>query len=123
MSIRIRCAEPTDRITLHTLDLNVNEKSLSLTLAPPEANERPTNASGSNGSAQVAAGAASSVPKVSALSEDKQLQYSIIKLDANLEAGREYLLALEFTGLLNDDLAGFYKIKFERQNATRGEAT
>lgn len=57
------------------------------------------------------------LPKVKALSADKQLQYSIIHLDSHLEPGQEYVLGIDFVGSLNDDLAGFYKIKYERQNS------
>lgn len=54
---------------------------------------------------------------VKGLSEDKELQYSIIHLEKQLEAGEEYALGVDFVGNLNDDLAGFYKIKYERQNS------
>lgn len=57
-------------------------------------------------------------PKINGLDYDKQLQYSIVKLDRSLEVGREYLLTIDFAGFLNDDLAGFYKIRYERQNST-----
>lgn len=57
-------------------------------------------------------------PKVSGLSQDRQLQHSIIRLDGQLEPGKEYLLGIDFVGFLNDDLAGFYKIKYELKNST-----
>lgn len=96
MSIRIKCLEATDNITLHTNDLQLDEKTLSLS---------------GNGSTSTV------MPKVKGLSQDKQLQYSIIQLDSQLEAGQEYVLGIDFVGSLNDDLAGFYKIRFERQNS------
>lgn len=120
VSIRIKCVEPTDNITLHTLDLSLNEKSLSLSLAPGNESSDAT-AAAAVASAQ-SAQPASALPKVTGLSEDKQLQYSIIKLDSKLEPEREYILGIDFVGSLNDDLAGFYKIKYERQNSS-GEIT
>lgn len=100
MSIRIKCTEATDNITLHTLDLTLDQRSLSLKLAAANSSRN------------------SSSPKVVGLSQDKQLQYSIIQLDGKLEAGLEYVVGIDFVGLLNDDLAGFYKIKYERQNSS-----
>jgi len=105
VSIRIKCTEATDNITLHTLDLELVERTLSLKLAPSGAQNKTTNAS-------------AQPPRVKGLSQNKQLQYSIIHLEANLEPGREYVLAIDFSGWLNDDLAGFYKIKYERQNSS-----
>lgn len=99
MSIRIKCSEATDNITLHTYELELNEKSLSLKQAS------------SNSTQQI------KVPKVKGLSSVKELQYSIILLDSPLEAGQEYVLGIDFVGFLNDDLAGFYKIKYERKDS------
>lgn len=114
MSIRIKCTEPTDNITLHSLDLSLNERTVSLKFAA---------STGSNGSPAAAAAAAEPAPKVKALSQDKELQYLIIKLDRHLVAGSEYVLGIDFVGTLNDDLAGFYKIKYETQNSSKPETT
>lgn len=96
----MRCAEATDRITLHTLDLDLDERSLSLARVPA-----------SNNKTLVA-------PAIKGLSQDKQLQYSIVHLTEPLEVGAEYALGISFNGTLNDDLAGFYKSRYERQNST-----
>lgn len=98
MTIRIRCAQATDNITLHTNELEIDPKTLSLTRVGAPAHSQ-------------------SGPKILELSQDRQLQYSIVKLDAPLEPASEYLLAMDFSGSLNDDLAGFYKIKYQRQNS------
>lgn len=95
VSIRIKCSEPTDNITLHTNQLEIDPKTLSLT----------------------ALGTPASAPKILELNQDQLLQYSIVKLDANLEANKEYLLGMDFSGSLNDDLSGFYKMKYQRQNS------
>lgn len=110
VSIRIKCSEPTDNITLHTLELKLNEASLKLALADNQ--QQP------NQSAAILVTTINDLPRVKGLSQDKELQYSIIHLDKQLEAGREYLLGIDFVGNLNDDLAGFYKIKYERQNSS-----
>lgn len=110
VSIRIKCAEPTDNITLHTYELELNEKTLSLKLA--NNNKLASSALNSSQSPLKVP------PKVKGLSSVKELQYSIILLDSPLEAGQEYVLGIDFVGLLNDDLAGFYKIKYERKDSS-----
>lgn len=84
---------------MHTNELDLEPKTLSLI----ELSRLPSAHSGPI--------------KILDLNQDKQLQYSIIKLDTYLEPNREYLLSIDFTGLLNDDLSGFYKIKYQRQNS------
>lgn len=121
--IRIKCTEATDNITLHTLDLELDEKTISLQLAGAQTNVASGRlAAAANNGSQLRRdrrkSGAATVPKVKGLSADKQLQYSIINLDSQLEVGQEYLLGIDFIGLLNDDLAGFYKIKYERQNSS-----
>lgn len=119
VSIRIKCKEATDNITLHSLDLELNESTLSLQLVPQTgsgAASRP--AIGREQQQRERRKSATSLPKVKGLSADKQLQYSIIRLDSPLEVGQEYVLGIDFVGSLNDDLAGFYKIKYERQNSS-----
>lgn len=113
MSIRIKCKEATDNITLHTLDLELNERTLKLELATSDdAATQPKLAR-----LQRRQSGEQPVPKISGLSQDKQLQYSIVKLDGSLAPGKEYLLTIDFEGSLNDDLAGFYKIRYERPNS------
>lgn len=111
MSIRIKCTEPTSNITLHTYELELNDQTLSLKQAS-------NSAQGNNNNNNNSVLAGHQVPKVKGVSSIKELQYSIIQLDSPLEAGQEYVLGIDFVGWLNDDLAGFYKIKYERKNST-----
>uniref|UniRef100_A0A6G1SC99 Aminopeptidase N n=1 Tax=Aceria tosichella TaxID=561515 RepID=A0A6G1SC99_9ACAR len=108
VEIRLTCKSPTNNITLHTLELDIDQASLRLVKLTNNTGTRLTRAATSS----------SSAPKVSRLSQDKQLQYSIIHLDSMLEPEQDYLLSMDFVGTLNDDLAGFYKIKYERQNSS-----
>lgn len=116
--IRIKCTEATDNITLHALDLDLNASAITLSQLPVEDQNQQPAAAPSRLAAAATATAARREPKVSGLSQDKQLQHSIIRLDGQLEPGREYLLGIDFVGFLNDDLAGFYKIKYELKNST-----
>lgn len=118
MSIRIKCTEATDNITLHTNELELNERTISLQLAPQS---EPTGTTAASRLALLAnhqRRKSANLPKVKGLSADKQLQYSIIRLDSQLEAGQEYVLGIDFVGTLSDDLAGFYRIKYQRQNSS-----
>lgn len=120
VSIRIKCTEATDNITLHTNELELDERSISLQLAPQS--EPPGTTAASRlallANHQHQRRKSANLPKVKGLSADKQLQYSIIRLDSQLEAGQEYVLGIDFVGTLSDDLAGFYRIKYQRQNSS-----
>lgn len=118
VTIKIKCTEATDNITLHTLDLELDEKTISLQLAPQSSAPGRLAAANNGHLRRDRRKPAANAPKVKGLGADKQLQYSIINLDSPLEAGQEYLLGIDFVGVLNDDLAGFYKIKYERQNSS-----
>lgn len=113
LEVRLRCLAATSNITLHTLELELNEASIQLLQVAPS-----TRPAGPDEVRRRRRREAAPGLRVSKLSQDKQLQYSIIHLDEQLVAGREYLLRLDYVGTLNDDLAGFYKIKYERQNST-----
>lgn len=57
------------------------------------------------------------MPNITGLQYDKELEHSIVLLDSPLEAGAEYSLAIAFSGVLADDLAGFYRSKYEQPNS------
>lgn len=59
-----------------------------------------------------------SFKKILKLEHDKELDHSIIHVDGFLEPESEYLLSIDFNGFLADDLAGFYKIKYEQSNSS-----
>ena len=111
MSIHFRCSAATDNITLHSLDLQLNERSLSLQLVEVDNTNNKTQSFHLHDKRSAA-------PKISGLEQDKHLQYSIIRLDSHLEAGREYSIGIDFNGTLNEDLAGFYRIKYSAQNSS-----
>lgn len=100
VAIQVRClANGTRNITLHTNELELSESSLSL------ARQLTSNSSANNQDEKDA-------PKIVGLKHDKSLQFSIIELSDELQVGARYLLTIEFAGKHNDDLAGFYKIKY-----------
>ena len=109
VDIQIKCREATDNITLHTLDLELDAASARLVEL---AEGSPTTTA-----AATAMNKMEQLP-VREITSDKQLQYSILHLNRKLRPGRDYILTLNFAGYLNDDLAGFYKIRYERPNST-----
>lgn len=98
--MELLCTEPTANITFHSKSLNLNEQTIKLRLI-------------SNSSAEQ-----SLPPKIIKLDYDKELQHSIVKLDSPLKVNLTYALTIEFNGILADDLAGFYRIRYEQANAT-----
>lgn len=94
--MELLCVEPTKNITFHSKSLQLNEKTIKLT--EKSAQNEPL--------------------KISQLDYDKELQHSIVRLDSPLKANQTYLLSIDFNGILADDLAGFYRIRYEQANAT-----
>lgn len=86
VSILIDCKEPTRNVTLHLVNLTVNDVSLSDSGSP--------------------------VPIVGT-SFNERLQFYIIEVDKPLTAGKEYNLTIVFNGTLHDNLDGFYWAKYK----------
>ncbi|RVE53196.1 hypothetical protein evm_002029 [Chilo suppressalis] len=51
--------------------------------------------------------------------EDVPRQFHILKLNETLKAGKQYVLNITYTGILNDNLHGFYRSSYEDKNVTR----
>ncbi|KAL1431494.1 hypothetical protein MTO96_014139 [Rhipicephalus appendiculatus] len=89
VAILVRCASETSNVTLHIKDLNVSDVSVS-----------ESNAAGG------------SRVEHDRYDEDKHLQFLVIKLKRPLAVGTNYTIRMNFVGLLNDDLAGFYRSSY-----------
>ncbi|KAH7950958.1 hypothetical protein HPB52_003404 [Rhipicephalus sanguineus] len=89
VAILVRCASETSNVTLHIKDLNVSHVSVS-----------ESNAAGG------------SRVEHDRYDEDKRLQFLVIKLKRPLAVGANYTIRMNFVGLLNDDLAGFYRSSY-----------
>ncbi|KAM3967196.1 LOW QUALITY PROTEIN: aminopeptidase N [Aphomia sociella] len=57
--------------------------------------------------------------KITRRSEDVPRQFHIITLAETLKAGQQYVLNITYTGILNDNLHGFYRSSYEEKNVTR----
>jgi hypothetical protein len=51
--------------------------------------------------------------------EDEPRQFHILILAETLKAGKQYVLNITYTGILNDNLHGFYRSSYEENNITR----
>ncbi|GBP46446.1 Aminopeptidase N [Eumeta japonica] len=52
--------------------------------------------------------------------EDPVRQFHILRLAESLLLGERYVLNISYTGVLNDNLHGFYRSSYEEKNVTRG---
>lgn len=57
--------------------------------------------------------------KVVRRTEDVARQFHVLLLNETLKAGRQYVLNITYTGILNDNLHGFYRSSYEEKNVTR----
>ncbi|XP_059049755.1 aminopeptidase N [Achroia grisella] len=57
--------------------------------------------------------------KITRRSEDVPRQFCIITLAETLKAGQQYVLNITYTGILNDNLHGFYRSSYEEKNVTK----
>lgn len=86
VAILVSCAHAASNVTLHIKDLNVSNVSVS----------------GSDGGAV----------EIDGHSEDKALQFLVIALKKPLVQSSNYTIRMKFVGVLNDDLAGFYRSSY-----------
>lgn len=94
--IVIKCLLATNNVTLHINQLNITDSSLTFSA------ESPT----------------SSDPAYTSWEEDKTRQFLIIHLDRDMTPGVRYILQMNFTGPLKDDLHGLYLSSYRRGNTT-----
>lgn len=57
--------------------------------------------------------------KIVRRTEDVPRQFHVLMLNETLKAGRQYVLNITYTGILNDNLHGFYRSSYEDRNMTR----
>lgn len=57
--------------------------------------------------------------KIVRRTEDVPRQFHVLMLDETLKAGRQYVLNITYTGILNDNLHGFYRSSYEDRNVTK----
>jgi hypothetical protein len=63
--------------------------------------------------------AAGTPPRVKGLVLDEKKELGIISVEPALEAGHTYVIDIEFTGLLQGSLYGFYRSSYKGKNGTR----
>ncbi|KAJ8889375.1 hypothetical protein PR048_008874 [Dryococelus australis] len=89
VNITFRVTSNTDRITLHAHDLDIEEDTISVGV------------------------------DVSAVTVDAVRQFYDIKLEEELEAGKQYQLQMSYTGHLREDMYGFYRTYYYKNGLKR----
>ncbi|XP_066994962.2 aminopeptidase N [Anabrus simplex] len=99
--IELEAKQETDRLTLHSKDLVIKENSTALVLV--------------NGSKE-----GSGEQQIAVINHEENTTYEFLtlKIDTPLQVGKRYILFIEFTGKLSDDLTGFYKISYRDNNTS-----
>lgn len=86
VAILVSCAQAASNVTLHIKDLNVSDVSVT--------------------------GAGGGAVEIDGHTENKPLQFLVIALKKPLVESTNYTIRMSFVGLLNDDLAGFYRSSY-----------
>ncbi|XP_031788192.1 aminopeptidase Ey isoform X1 [Nasonia vitripennis] len=104
VKIVLNVTEDTRKITLHAVDMDIDEEATSLK-DYPWIEGRSKNL------------------RVSRQYNDTARQFHVIQTVETLKAGKQYLLQLKYVGRLNDYLQGFYRSSYTVDNQTRWIAT
>lgn len=100
--IVVNCIESTNNITLHAITLTIIESDVAfyqLIDIEDEDNEMP-------------------IP-IHNITFIEKKQFLIIHFEENLSQNSTYVIYINYTGLLNDDLKGFYRSSYQHGNETR----
>lgn len=85
--------EDTNKVTLHAVDMVIDEESTNIKVYP------------------LADGQGTAI-KVSRQYNDSERQFHVIEAAETLKAGKQYLVYLKYVGNLNDYLQGFYRSSY-----------
>ncbi|XP_014203834.1 aminopeptidase N [Copidosoma floridanum] len=105
VKIVINVTESTKKVTLHAVDMMIDESFTSVKPYPV-----------------VADGKRASI-RVSRQYNDSARQFHVIQTEETLVAGKSYLVHLRYVGHLNDYLQGFYRSSYTVNNERRWIAT
>lgn len=100
VKIVLNVTEDTRKITLHAVDMDIDEEATSIK-DYPWLDGRSKNL------------------RVSRQYNDTVRQFHVIQTVETLKAGKQYLLQLKYVGRLNDYLQGFYRSSYTVNNQTR----
>ena len=100
VKILVNVTEKTKDLSLHAVDLTIDEKSTSLKEYSPLHNN-------------------TKYVQIESQRNDTARQFFIIKTSDYLKEGGQYIVYLKFIGYLNDFLDGFYRSFYKVNNQTR----
>lgn len=102
MKILVNVIKDTNNVTLHAVDMKIDEGFTSVR--------------------EYSANNKSNKTKVIGIVEqrnDTDRQFHVIRTSNTLKKGKQYVVHLKFIGQLNDDLNGFYRSSYMVGNQTR----
>ena len=97
----MECVKPGTNITVHAADLKVNNESI--TVVEKDGDKK----------------------NIKIIEYDEEREFLIIHMNESLSVGKIYLVNVEYTGYLRDNLKGFYRSSYtdEKTNTTEYLAT
>lgn len=98
MKMTVTCVKPTNKITFHAVDLDIDEDSLAI-----------TSTSSDNGQIGV----------VKSLGSDLRREFVIVTTTQKCVAGANYTLHMDFTGTILTVLFGFYRSTYRINGETK----
>lgn len=104
IEILVNVTEDTKNITLHAVDMKIDEASTKVQMHLPD-----------NGPMRQRM----EDVRIDKQANDTLRQFHIIHTSSTLKAGKQYTVNLKYVGYLNDHLQGFYRSSYTVGNQTR----
>ncbi|XP_015519764.2 aminopeptidase N [Neodiprion lecontei] len=109
VKIVVNVTEDTRNITLHAVDMKIDEAATTVQMHPPDNNGTIRNRMEDVG--------------IDKQTNDTLRQFHVIHTAGMLKAGKQYTVYIKYVGYLNDYLQGFYRSSYTVGNQTRWIAT
>lgn len=100
VKILVNVTEDTDKVTLHAVDMSIDESFTNIKLYS-------------------AVKSGEKVVKILEQRNDTERQFYVIRTSDTLKKGAQYIVNLKFVGHLNDYLQGFYRSSYTVGSETR----
>ena len=100
MKILINVTQDTNNVTLHAVDMNIDENFTTVREYSIKSNK-------------------TKLIGIAEQKNDTDRQFHVIRTSNTLKKGKQYVVHLKFIGHLNDYLQGFYRSSYTVGNQTR----
>lgn len=100
--IDVKCVKATEKITLHIKNITINEESVTVT-SIQQAELPISQVEHQDGESRI---------KVEGHAFDQDREFYNMSVARGLEQGKLYRIYIEYTGMLDDSLGGFYRSSY-----------